>query len=596
MGENVSDFMIRRLRAWGVDRIFGYSGDGNNGLMGALNRAEGDMAFIQPRHEEMAAMMACGHAKFTGEVGVCMATSGPGAIHLLNGLYDAKMDHTPVVAIVGQQARTALGGEYQQEVDLLSLFKDVASDFVHMATSPGQVRHLVDRAMRIAKAQRTVTAIIVPNDLQSQPAVETPPHAHGTVHSGVGYRAPRSVPHQEDLEQAAAVLNEGDRVAILVGAGALGATDEVIEVAERLGAGVAKALLGLTVVPDGFPFVTGSIGLLGTNPSWELMANCDTLLMVGSSFPYSEFLPEEGQARGVQIDIEGRMLSMRYPMEVNLTGDSASTLRALLPYLEYKEDRSWRERIEKSVTRWQQVLEERAMVDADPVNPQRIFWELSPRLPDDCILTSDSGSAANWYARDLRMRRGMKASLSGGLATMGNGVPYAIAAKFAFPQRVAIALVGDGAMQMNGNAELITIAKYWPQWSNPRLIVMVLNNQDLNQVTWEMRAQDGDPKYEASQNLPNFPYAHYAAMLGLEGIEVDDPEQLGDAWDRALTSDRPVVLEVHTDPDVPPIPPHIKREQAKAYMSALINGDPDAIDIVKASVKQFSQDVMPKAH
>lgn len=590
----VGDFLVQRLGEWGVKRIFGYSGDGSNGIMGALNRAGDQFEFVQARHEEMAAFMACAHAKFTGEVGVCTATSGPGAIHLLNGLYDAKKDHQPVVAIVGQQARAALGGEYQQEVDLVSLFKDVAHEFVHMATSPAQIRHLVDRAIRIALAERTVTVIIIPNDLQSQPAVEKPPHAHGTVHSGVGYSTPRTIPHDDDLRQAAQVLNEGERVAILVGAGALNATDEVIQVAERLGAGVAKALLGLAVLPDDLPFVTGSIGLLGTNPSWELMTNCDTLLMVGSSFPYSEFLPEEGQARGVQIDIDGRQVSMRYPMEVNLVGDSAATLQALLPYLEQKTDRGWREDIEKSVAQWQEVLEERAMAAAEPVNPQRVFWELSPRLPDNCILTSDSGSAANWYARDLKLRRGMMASLSGGLATMGNGVPYAIAAKFAYPERVAIALVGDGAMQMNGNSELITVSKYWQQWADPRLIVMVLNNRDLNQVTWEMRVMEGDPKYEASQDLPDFPYAEYAELIGLKGIKVSDPETLGNAWDLALSADRPVVLEVLTDPDVPPIPPHIKREQAKAYMSALLHGDPDAIGMIKASFRQFARQITPK--
>ncbi|NIC07538.1 thiamine pyrophosphate-requiring protein [Billgrantia bachuensis] len=594
MSEQVGDFIIRRLGEWGVKRIYGYPGDGSNGIMGALNRADDRFEFIQTRHEEMAAFMACAHAKFTGEVGVCTATSGPGAIHLLNGLYDAKKDHQPVVAIVGQQARAAMGGEYQQEVDLVSLFKDVAHEFVHMATSPAQVRHLIDRAIRIALSERTVTAVIVPNDLQSQPAVEKPPHAHGTVHSGVGYARPRVVPHEEELRRAAAVLNEGERVAILVGAGALGAADEVIQVAERLGAGVAKALLGRAVLPDDLPFVTGSIGLLGTNASWELMANCDTLLMIGSGFPYSEFLPEEGQARGVQIDIDPRMLSIRYPMEVSLVGDSAGTLQALLPHLKQKADHDWREHIEKSIAQWWKVLEERAMADADPVNPQRVFWELSPKLPDNCILTSDSGSAANWYARDLKLRRGMMASLSGGLATMGNGVPYAIAAKFAHPERVAIALVGDGAMQMNGNAELVTIAKYWQRWTDPRLIIMVLNNQDLNQVTWEMRVMEGDPKYEASQNIPDFPYADYAELIGLKGIKVTEPEALAGAWDRALTADRPVVLEVVADPDVPPIPPHIKREQAQAYMSALLHGDPDALGTIKASFKQFAREFVPK--
>lgn len=595
MSEQVGDFLLKRLSAWSVKRIYGYPGDGSNGIMGALNRAGDQFEFIQTRHEEMAAFMACAHAKFTGEVGVCTATSGPGAIHLLNGLYDAKKDHQPVVAIVGQQARSAMGGDYQQEVDLLSLYKDVAHEYVHMATSPAQIRHLIDRAIRIALDKRTVTAIIIPNDLQTQPAVEKPPRSHGTVHSGVGYVAPRTLPHEDDLRRAAAVLNEGERVAILVGAGALNATDEVIQVAEKLGAGVAKALLGRAALPDDLPFVTGSIGLLGTNPSWEMMSNCDTLLMIGSAFPYSEFLPEEGQARGVQIDIDGRMVSMRYPMEVNLIGDSATTLQALLPHLKQKTDRSWREHIEKSVGEWWEMLEERAMAEADPVNPQRVFWELSPKLPDNCILTSDSGSSANWYARDLKLRRGMMASLSGGLATMGNGVPYAIAAKFAYPERAVIAMVGDGAMQMNGNGELVTIAKYWQRWTNPCMVIMVLNNQDLNQVTWEMRVMEGDPKYEASQNLPSFPYAEYADLIGLKGIRVTEPEALAGAWDRALSADRPVVLEVVTDPDVPPLPPHIKREQAKAYMSALLHGDPDALGIIKASFKQFARDFIPKA-
>lgn len=594
MAEQVSDFIIGRLQAWGITRIFGYSGDGNNGLMGALNRAEGAIDFIQPRHEEMAAFMACGHAKFTGEVGICMATSGPGAIHLLNGLYDAKKDHVPVVAIVGQQARTALGGEYQQEVDLVSLFKDVAGDYVHMATSPGQVRHLIDRAVRIAHGERTVTAIIVPNDLQSQQAVAVPAHAHGTVHSGIGYTSASIMPDARALAQAAEVLNAGKRVAILVGAGARGAERELEEVAGLLGAGVAKALLGRDVLPDDLPYVTGSIGLLGTNPSWILMSECDTLLMIGSSFPYSEFLPKEGQARGVQIDIEPRMLGMRYPMEVNLNGDSVSTLQALLPLLKRKTDRHWQRSIESAVAEWWKLLEKRAMSDADPINPQRVFWEASERLPDRCLLTCDSGSAANWYARDLRFREGMRGSVSGGLATMGNAVPYAIAAKFAFPDRVSIAFVGDGAMQMNGNAELITVSKYWHRWDDPRLIVVVLNNRDLNQVTWEMRVQDGDPKYEASQDLPAFSYARYAASLGLVGIEVTTPEQIGDAWDQALGSDRPTVLDFHTDPDIPPIPPHIAKEQAKAYMSALLHGDPDALDTIKASVKQFSKSFIAK--
>lgn len=595
MGEQVSDFLLKRLSAWGVKRIFGYPGDGINGLLGALGRAHERFEFVQVRHEEMAAFMACAHAKFTGEVGVCLATSGPGAIHLLNGLYDAKKDHQPVVAIVGQQAQSALGGDYQQEVDLTSLFKDVAHEYVHMASSPAQVRHLVDRAIRIAMDQRTVTCVILPSDLQEMDAVEIPPRAHGTVHSGIGYERARTVPEAAQLKRAASVLNEGKKVALLVGAGALHASDEIIEVAERLGAGVAKALLGRAAVPDDLPYVTGAIGLLGTNPSWELMNGCDTLLMVGSTFPYSEFLPKEGQARGVQIDLDGRVLSIRYPMEVNLIGDSAETLRALLPHLERKEDRSWQQHIEEEVAHWWKILEARAMTKAKPINPQRVFWELSPRLPDNCILTCDSGSAANWYARDLKLRRGMMASLSGGLATMGPGVPYAIAAKFAYPQRAVIAMVGDGAMQMNGINELVTIAKYWKRWQDPRLVVLVLNNRDLNQVTWEQRVMAGDPKYAPSQDIPDFPYAGYAELLGLGGIKVDEPDALGEAWETALGSDRPVVLEAVTDPDVPPMPPHIKPEQAKAYLSALLHGDPDALGIIKASAKDFLKTFAPTA-
>jgi pyruvate dehydrogenase (quinone) len=592
MAETVSDFLVSRLGAWGVTRLYGYPGDGINGIMGALGRAAGRMQFIQVRHEEMAAFMACAHAKFTGEVGVCLATSGPGAIHLLNGLYDAQLDHQPVVAIVGQQARTALGGHYQQEIDLVSLFKDVAHEYVQMATTPEQIPHLVDRAVRIARSERTVTCIIIPNDLQEL-AAAAPPRKHGTIHSGVGLSTPRVIPLDADLSRAADLLNAGERVAMLVGAGALQATDEVLEVADILGAGIAKALLGKAAVPDEYPFVTGSIGLLGTEPSWNLMNECDTLLMVGSGFPYSEFLPKPGTARGVQIDIDGRMLSLRYPMDVNLVGDSRETLRALAPMLRRKNERSWRDRIEKNVAEWWELVEARAMTEATPINPQRVFWELSSRLPDDCILSCDSGTAAGWYARDLKIRRGMMASLSGTLATMGPAVPYAIAAKFCHPERVAIALAGDGAMQMNGINGLITIAKYWEEWSDPRLVVLVLNNRDLNMVTWEQRAMAGDPKFAASQDLPDFRYADYAQSLGLEGVRVERPGDIGAAWDRALSATRPFVLEAVTDPNVPPLPPHITFEQARSFFSAALKGDADALGFLKQRAKEAAARVLP---
>lgn len=590
MAKLVSDFILDRLHEWGITRIFGFPGDGIGGLIGALDRAKDKIDFVQVRHEEDASFMACAHSKFTGEVGVCMATSGPGAIHLLNGLYDAKMDHQSVVAIVGQSSRMALGGDYQQEVDLMSLYKDVAKDYVHTLTTPEQAQQLVDRAIRIARARRTVTCIIVPNDVQELDA-KTPPRKHNAIHTGIGFPREHIVPSESELKRTADLLNEGEKVAMLVGAGALNASEEVKEVAELLGAGVAKALLGRAVVSDDLPYVTGAIGLLGTKPSWEMMTDCDTLLMVGSSFPYSEFLPEVGQARGVQVDIDGRMLSLRYPMEINLLGDSKETLRALIPFLKYKKDRSWRNKIEDDIKDWWEVIEARAMDEANPVNPQRVFWELSPKLPENCILSSDSGSSANWFARNLIIKEGMMASLSGNLATMCPGVPYAIAAKFAYPERVSIALVGDGAMQMMGNNGLITISKYWKRWKDPRLVIMVLHNNDLNQVSWEQRVLAGDPKFPGSQDVPDFPYAQYAELLGLKGVRVDNPDDLSAAWDVVLSADRTAVLEVITDPDVPTIPPHISFDMMVKYSKTLLKGDPDEAGIVRQTWNNVKESV-----
>jgi len=595
MSKTVGDFLVERLHAWGVRILFGYPGDGINGVFGALNRAEGKIRFVQVRHEEMAAFMACAYAKFTGQLGVCIATSGPGATHLVTGLYDARLDHMPVLAIAGQQARGALGGQYQQEVDLAALYKDVAGGHATQVVVPAQTRHVVDRAIRVALAERRVTAIILPNDLQELP-YEEPPRAHGTLHSGIGYARPVVVPAQEDLRRAAEVLNSGKKVALLVGAGALLATDEVIAVADRLGAGAAKALLGKAALPDDLPWVTGSIGLLGTEPSYKLMNECDTLLMIGSGFPYAEFLPKEGQARAVQIDIAPSMLSLRYPMEVNLVGDTAQTLNALLPMLETHGDGAWRADIAAWMSSWWKTLEERALQPAHPVNPQRVAWELSPRLPANVIVTSDSGSCANWFARDLRMRRGMMASLSGGLASMGAAVPYAIAAKFAHPDRPVVALVGDGAMQMNNMAELITIAKYWKTWSDPRCVVCVFNNEDLNQVTWEQRAMEGDPKFDASQRIPDVPYHRFAEMIGLRGIYVDDPERMGAAWDEALGANCPVLLEVKTDPEVPPLPPHITLKEATKLAQALAKGDPHEGGMIAGTVRQVLGAILPGHH
>jgi pyruvate dehydrogenase (quinone) len=591
MSKTVGDFFVERLYAWGVRTIFGYPGDGINGVLGALDRSEHKINFIQVRHEEMAAFMAAAHAKFTGELGVCLSTGGPGATHLITGLYDAKMDHVPVLAISGQAASVARGAHYQQELNLDRMFADVA-DFVQEASQPSQVRHILDRAMRTAIGRNGVSVVILPNDLQDLP-YEDPPRKHGSVFSGIGYTKPLVVPYESDLRRAAQVLNEGKKVAILVGAGALSATDEVIAVAERLQAGAAKALLGKAALPDHLPWVTGTIGILGTKASWEMMNDCDTLLMIGTGFPYAEFLPKEGKVRAVQIDIDPAMLSLRYPAEVNLHGDSAETLRLLLPLLTEKTDPAWRTKIEGEVRDSWKLLEERALAPANPINPQRVVHDMSPLLGRDAIITSDSGSCANWYARDLKIQRGQMCSLSGGLASMGAAVPYAIAAKFAHPDRPVIALVGDGAMQMNNMAELITVSKYWRQWQDPRWIVCVFNNQDLNQVTWEQRVMEGNPKFEASQSIPDVPYHRFGELIGLKGIYCDDPSRVAECWREALASDRPVVLEFKTDPEVPPLPSHISFEQAKKFMTTIVKGDPEEGSMLAGVARQVLSAILP---
>jgi pyruvate dehydrogenase (quinone) len=594
MSMTTSDWFVKRLKDWGVTRIYGYSGDGINGVLGALQRAEKEersIEFIQVRHEEMAAFMATAHAKFTGELGVCLSTGGPGATHLLTGLYDAALDHVPVLAIAGQAEVTVRGSSYQQELNLDRLFADVAN-FVQEADSPAQLRHLVDRAIRIAIAQRAVSVLILPKDIQDTPW-EEPKHEHGFTRSGVGYKRPITVPHQSDLQQAAEFLNAGKKVAVLIGAGARGAADEVVQVAEILGAGVAKALLGKDVLPDDLPFVTGAIGLLGTKPSYDMMTKCDTLLMIGTGFPWAEFLPKDGQVRAVQIDIDPAMLGLRYPVDVNLHGDAIATLRGLIPLLNRKEDRGWQNAIAEEVAKWWKTLEERAMTPAKPVNPQRVVWEMSSQLPADTIVTADSGTSSPWYAAYHRVRKGQRGTVSGGLASMGAAVPYAIAAKFAHPSRPVVALVGDGAMQMNNMAELITVQKYWKRWADPRFVVCVLNNEDLNEVTWEQRIMEGNPRFASTQDLPDVPYARFAEMLGLKGIFVDDPLQLKSAWAEALGADRPVVLEVKTDPNVPPLPPHITLKEAKGFMSSLAKGDRGERHVLANAARSLLNKVLP---
>ncbi|WP_326547222.1 thiamine pyrophosphate-requiring protein [Mycolicibacterium sp. ND9-15] len=590
--QTVADFLLDRSRAWGVRQVFAYPGDGINAILAAWVRADDSPQFIQSRHEEMSAFEAVGYAKFSGTFGVCMATSGPGAVHLLNGLYDAKLDHVPVVAIVGQTNRSAMGGSYQQEIDLLSLYKDVAADYVQMVTVPEQLPNVLDRAIRTAIGRRAPTALIIPADVQEL-SYSPPRHAFKMVPSSLGVDWPAVSPDDAAIGRAAEILNTGTKVAMLVGNGARGAEAELTEVAELLGAGAAKPLLGKDVLSDELPWVTGSIGLLGTRPSYELMRDCDTLLTVGSSFPYSQFLPDFGQARGVQIDIDPTLIGMRYPYEVNLVADAKTALRALIPELKRKSDRSWRGTIESNVSRWWETMAKEAGVGTDRVNPLRLFSEFSAQLPENAIVTADSGSAANWYARQLRFRPGIRGSLSGTLATMGPGVPYAIGAKFAHPDRPAIAFVGDGAMQMNGMAELITIKHYYQQWSDRRLIVAVLHNNDLNQVTWEMRAMNGSPKFAASQTLPDVDFAGFATSLGLNAYTVRDADELAGAWRSALSADRPTVLDVHTDPNMPPIPPHATFEQAKATATAVLKGDEDSRGFIKEGLKTKMQEFLP---
>jgi pyruvate dehydrogenase (quinone) len=588
----VADHLVDRLASWGVRHYYGYPGDGINGLTAALQRRE-DTRFVQVRHEETAGFAASAHVKYGGgPIGAALVTSGPGAIHLLNGLYDAKLDHQPVVALVGQTGLTAQGGGYYQEVDLLSLYKDVAG-FLAQLDDPSQVRHLVDRACRTALAHRTVAVLVVPNDIQDEKAVLDPPHTHGHYATSNAPSSRPTVPPEADLLAAAEVLRGGEKVAMLVGQGAYGAEAEVAAIADRLGAGVATALLAMPVVDQREPWVTGSIGLLGTTPSWHLMQNCDRLLIVGSAMPYGEFYPPEG-IPAVQIDIDGAQHGLRYPTQVNLTGDAAPTLRALTALLgSDPAPTQWRAEIAKHTTSWDEGQRKAAQQPADPVNPQLLLTELDDRLPENAVVAVDCGTVTAWFARHLHVRPGMLASLSGTLLSMGGGVPYAIAAKFAHPGRPVFALLGDGAMQMNGVNELITVAKYWQEWADPRFALLVLNNRDLSFVSWEQRSSEGTPKFDDSQLLPDVDYAAWARSLGLGGVRVDDPAQVGQAWDMALSADRPVVIDAVVDPSELMIPPHFTLEQARKTAESIVRGDTDWRGILRRGLPQAAATLLP---
>ena len=590
----VSDFIIDRLIEWDLHRFYGFPGDGIGGFDGALERAERDgkdFRYIRPAHEETAALMACAHAKFTGEVGVCMVTSGPGAVHTLNGLYDAYCDNQPVVAIVGQQARVAMGSDFQQELNMERLFGDVA-DYVKTVTTPMQAQLVVDRAIRIARANRKPTVVILPVDIQDLD-MEEPTAEHFVSRTGVGHASTAITPPEDELVRAAGVLNAGTKVAMIVGEGALGAKQEVIEVAERLGAGIITALLGKAAVAGDVPYHTQQLGLLGSKPSWDMMQDCDTLLMVGTNFPYTEFLPATGQARGVQIDLEQRHLSLRYPMEVNLWGDAKATLSALLPHLDQTDDLSWQSGVAEGMDQWRQALDRVAHTDADPINPRLVYHVLNTKLPANAIVTADAGTTADWYGHHIHLGPDMMGNLSGRLATMLAAMPYAVAAKFAFPERPVVCTIGDGAFQMLGMNDLITVKRHWREWTNPTFIVLVLHNDDLSQVSWEMR-EAGDPRYDTSQLLEDVDYAGYARLLGLHGIRLDDPSDVEAAWDEAFSADRPVLIDAVVDKNVPPLPAHITFDQAKSVLASLVKGDPDGKAVAGHSLRAAGAQVFAR--
>lgn len=582
----VADVIVERLQAWGVDRIFGYSGDGINTVLGALRRS-GSPEFVQARHEENAAFMAVGHAKYTGRPGVVLSTQGPGAVHLLNGLYDAKMDSVPVVAIIGQQSRSVLGSAYMQEIDLLNLTRDVASSFRQQVNSPEQLPLVLDRAFKAALADRAPAVVIIPHDVQQAPAPELE-QEHGIVTSAPVWSPPNLVPADADLEAAAAVINDGERVAFLVGQGARGAWPQVRALAEKTGAGITTSLMGKPYVDESHPLAAGVMGHLGTSASGYVLGRCDTLVIIGSNDPWTEFYPPPGAARAVQIDVDAAAIGNRYPVEVAVTGDAAAALEGLLPLV--SERSGWHSSVETAVQDWNQLAAERAATPANPVNPELAVRELGSRLPENAQVAVDVGSSVYWYARQLRLPAGVPAHLSSTLASMGCSIPYGLAAKLAAPDRPVVALSGDGAMQMAGLSELITVSRLWPRWADPRFVLMVLNNRELAEVTWEQREMEGDPRFDQSQALPDFSYAAYAELLGLQGIRVEDPAQIGAAWDAALDADRPVLIEVLSDPDIPLLPPFpAGRTKGQDMLDALEKEGPDtahARELVETYLRQ----------
>ncbi|HEX5539670.1 MAG TPA: thiamine pyrophosphate-dependent enzyme [Methylophilaceae bacterium] len=570
MAHTAADVLIEGIINWGVTTIFGIPGDGINGIMEALRERQDKIRFIQVRHEEAAAFMACAHAKYTGELGCCLATSGPGGIHLLNGLYDAKLDQAPVLAITGQTFSDLKGSHFQQEVNMTMLFEDVTV-YNQEVINPNQVRMLVNEACRHALNQRGVAHICFPVDYQEvEPSGKLSAH-DVKGHSNARWTPSRAVPGMDELRRAAAILNEASKPAILVGQGALGAGAEVIEIAEKLGAPIVKALLGKAVVPDDHPLTTGGLGFLGTEPSQDAMEQCDALLIIGSSFPYMEFLPKPGQARGVQIDDKADRISLRFPAEVGLVGDTQATLVALSPLIERKADRQFIEKIQSGVKDWWELMEKRAMRDDVPIKPQRVAWELSHLADDDAIISTDSGTITTWAARQFHIRKNQKFSCSGTLATMAPGLPYSIAAKLAYPQRQSIAFVGDGGFVML-MGEFLTAVKY-----QLPIIVVIIKNNVLGQIKWEQIVFLGNPEYGVELHNPNF--AQYAEACGGVGFTVDRPEDIRPALEQAMACGKPAIVEVNVDPNEPPMPAKVTLKQTAHFAEALLRGQPDTAKI-----------------
>jgi len=583
----VSDFVIQRIKEWGISRVFAFPGDGIGEFDGALGKAERDgdgLKYVRPTHEEICSLMATAHAKFTGEIGVCIATSSPGAFHMLNGLYDAQMDNQPVVAIIGQQGLNALGTFTQQESNLERVLADVAV-YVQTIVSPEQAQAVVDTAFRTARVRLGPAVIILPHDVQGMTMPELVP-ANWVSRSSAVAPSISVVPPPSEILKAAAIINAGSKVTFIVGHGSNGATDEVLKAAELCGAGLITALRAKQVVPSDVPYHSQQLGLLGSLPSVHQMSGCDTLLMLGTNYPYGQFLPKSGQARAIQVDLKPEQMGLRYPTELNLWGDVKATLTALIPHLDQKTDLSWQNTVAEEMVEWENEMQAQAMLSyEDGVNPRRVYHELNKRLPPRAIVTADAGSTADWYGHHIRLRRGMMGDLSGRLASMLAAMPYAIAAKFAYSDRSVICTIGDGAFQMLGLNELITIKKYLKEWANPQLIIMVLHNDDLTQVSWEMRTEDANPVWSTSQDVESVDYAGWAELLGFTGIRVKTDDDVADAWDTAFANRGITVIDAYTSKNVPPLPAHITLEFAKNTAEALLKGDPDEMDVIRDSAK-----------